>query len=542
MIDEEAHQTARSSPASEAHSAFWDKQNQFSHQSAALMQAAIPVILNGPELDILGVRSDADLACKVDIPNTRLCVAEETELENPTYAEVTFSPRRLDDEAWRNWDIAARPDIEKAWPRAIPEIEYPWYETTELESSSERSDESATATDEEFFSHQANIRNHPGHFKGDWNFFHGASVTLTELSFTQLGFPSILFRKYGVDNQDWIRPRHGESSVFGRSWNFKASGRVMPWHIFAFVASQITLGHDLDISEVVNCTIVFLKRYICSWPRTNWTNWCCLGDQFLHAQFHIRHLSLQETAVSESTDSPSSSGMVFERDSGHVTGLGLPAGSRIVETRSAVAIITEYGQPHPCYTLMTLTDDGSFKLHGSAEQRIRSDLGLEMCHEFGGIAIFQAAIGVLLTEWGSQWTVFLNKMTTVSNAGLKDILGSAQDGNTSHGMKPEMCLISKKLLLKSRQMIKELSQDFRNQTNDLKRSISVMSPQPVLEKNQKALDSHHGKLEHALLDCIRDKLEDLDAVLQAHNYEILHDKSIKKQGSEGPKWSGCTIF
>jgi hypothetical protein len=69
----------------------------------------------------------------------------------------------------------------------------------------------------------------PGHFRGSWNFFKGASVTVTELSFTKLGFPSIEFRastdtlkepqwtklEKRIVGEPYVEP---QESISGRSW------------------------------------------------------------------------------------------------------------------------------------------------------------------------------------------------------------------------------------------------------------------------------------------------------------------------------------
>lgn len=60
---------------------------------------------------------------------------------------------------------------------------------------------------------------------------------------------------------------------------------------------------------------------------------------------------------------------------------------------------------------MNLTDDKQFNLDGIGQQKIWADLGLQPCHEFGGVAIFQAAIGILLTEWSRRWVAALDQIT-----------------------------------------------------------------------------------------------------------------------------------
>ncbi|KAM6514358.1 hypothetical protein FALCPG4_015507 [Fusarium falciforme] len=500
------------------HRAFWHSQKLHPANSAELLKVVTLVLLGGPLSDLLGVRAVADLASKDDIPDTRFFLIQQIVFGWTRHREVTYSAHRLGKEAWKKWDTAVEENLKSAWPHEIPTLEYPWWEITAPESSNEIPTEVATTADESLFQHQRSIRQHPGHFTGDWTFFRWTPVTLIELSFTRLGFPSILSRKRDGEGT-WERPRHGESGVFGRSWNIQANGRVMPWHIFAFIVSQITLGHDLETSEVANCTTVFVKRYICSWPKSNWTNWCCLGDRMLHAQFHIRHLTIQEDSAIRSTKNPASSGLVFERDSEHAISPGFLQGFLICETRSAVAITTSLWHHYPCYTLMNLTDDKQFNLDGIGQQKIWADLGLQPCHEFGGVAIFQAAIGILLTEWSRRWVAALDQITAALGDELKEILGSVEDDNKS----PQVYRAVGRLLLKSRRMISELSHDFYNLIIDLRASISAIPPHTVLDENWEALRSYHGKLERILLNRIEDKLEDLKIEYQAQVYDMVRD-------------------
>lgn len=64
--------------------------------------------------------------------------------------------------------------------------------------------------------------------------------------------------------------------------------------------------------------------------------------------------------------------------------------------------------------MVTLTDTAVFNPDCIAEQKLWAAIGLEMCDESGGIAIFQAAVGGLITEWGHQWAAVLGQITATS--------------------------------------------------------------------------------------------------------------------------------
>lgn len=187
----------------------------------------------------------------------------------------------------------------------------------------------------------------------------------------------------------------------------------MPWPIFAFVLSQVTLGHDLDIEEVAKCASVFPKRYVCPQWTAPWTNWCCVGDTMLHAQFHTRYLSSEENAITRSDTNPICSGLLFERDWGQAVKLDPSFEFPIIETRSSISIIASLWKRH--YTMVTLTDNASFDPDCIAVQKHWNAIGLQMCESFTGFAIWQAAIGGLITEWGSQWTSVLGRIAGTGN-------------------------------------------------------------------------------------------------------------------------------
>jgi hypothetical protein len=133
-----------------------------------------------------------------------------------------------------------------------------------------------------------------------------------------------------------------------------------------------------------------------------------------HAQFHIRYWSIEENTITRSDAKPTCTGLRFNRDYGRTVGFALIPEFPIIETRSSVAMITSLWQKHPPYTMVTLTDTAVFNPDCIAEQKLWAAIGLEMCDESGGIAIFQAAVGGLITEWGHQWAAVLGQITATS--------------------------------------------------------------------------------------------------------------------------------
>lgn len=82
-------------------------------------------------------------------------------------------------------------------------------------------------------------------------------------------------------------------------------------------------------------------------------------------------------------------------------------------------------------------------------------------------------------------------------------------------MEPKTWYALRQLLLKSQDTIKELSRDLHSHANDLDRSISVITNNPTLSANWKALFAYHEKIEDNLLRRIQKKLADLDMFAQA---------------------------
>ncbi|KNB19984.1 hypothetical protein FOXG_17248 [Fusarium oxysporum f. sp. lycopersici 4287] len=501
------------------HCEFWKKQRLTNSVSQDLLMAAKSVLLRGPDPDLLGVRAYPDFTNKDDIPDTTLCIAEQNEMGQLIYKELSLPVEPSDcEKSSEIWPLVEQ-SIEGGWPEEMPATKQDWSETTDLDSpkSSDVSDilegPMAEDSDRAKLAYMATLRRHPGHFVGDWSFFNDALVTLAELSFTPLGFPSVEFGK----DRAGLFPnlRRGRPDIFGRSWTIRPNGRIMPWRIFAFALSQVTLGHDLHMEEVAECATVFLKRYVCTWPTTPWTNWCCTGNTMFHAQFHIRYWSIEENTITRSNAKPTCTGLRFNRDYGRTVGFASIPEFPIIETRSAVAMITSLWQKHPPYTMVTLTDTAVFNPDCIAEQKLWAAIGLEMCDESGGIAIFQAAVGGLITEWGHQWAAVLGQITATSKYEVRDILDVTKRGLNSSKVEPKTWYALRQLLLKSQDTIKELSRDLHSHANDLDRSISVITNNPTLSANWKALFAYHEKIEDNLLRRIQKKLADLDMFAQA---------------------------
>ena len=142
----------------------------------------------------------------------------------------------------------------------------------------------------------------------------------------------------------------------------------MPWSTLAFSASQVILGHDLDIGQVAECAVLFPKRYTGPWPTTPWTNWCCVGDTRLHVQFHVRYLSPLRNAITDSDPRPRHSGLRFERDVSRIDGLRGSTEFSIVETRSSITILTSLWHQLLYYSIVTLTDTPGFALDNIEDQ------------------------------------------------------------------------------------------------------------------------------------------------------------------------------
>jgi hypothetical protein len=211
------------------HCEFWKKQRLTNSVSQGLLMAAKSVLLRGPGPDLLGVRAYPDFANKDDIPDTTLCISEQNEMGQLIYKELSLPVEPSDCEISSEiWPLMEQ-SIEGAWPEEMPATKQDWSETTGLDSpkSSDVSDilegPKAEDSDRVKLAYMATLRRHPGHFVGDWSFFNNALVTLAELSFTPLGFPSV---EFGRDRAGLFpNLRRGRPDIFGRSWYKQAQPR-----------------------------------------------------------------------------------------------------------------------------------------------------------------------------------------------------------------------------------------------------------------------------------------------------------------------------
>lgn len=177
--------------------------------------------------------------------------------------------------------------------------------------------------------------------------------------------------------------------------------------LLAFVISQVTLSHDIDIQNVGYCGVEFAKRYAGLWPSTKWKRWCCLGKSMCHLQFHIRYLFNSGIAFTRLNSEHQSEGLSLCREKGQVppgAGQGIP----LVESRVAIAINTSIDSGLPYFSMATLTDSPKLCLDGFEGSQAWNDMKLSLCGEFTGIAIFQRAIYCLLLEWNKRWNSVLD--------------------------------------------------------------------------------------------------------------------------------------
>ncbi|KAF5573750.1 hypothetical protein FPCIR_13859 [Fusarium pseudocircinatum] len=87
--------------------------------------------------------------------------------------------------------------------------------------------------------------------------------------------------------------------------------------------------------------------------------------------------------------------------------------------------------------MVTLTDTAVFNPDCIAEQKLWAAIGLEMRDKSGGIAIFQAAVGGLITEWGHQWAAVLDQITATSKYEVRDILDVTKRSLNSSKVEPK---------------------------------------------------------------------------------------------------------
>ncbi|KAF8848485.1 hypothetical protein BDZ45DRAFT_698352 [Acephala macrosclerotiorum] len=490
---------------------FWSSQWLNNKSSQNLWEAFREVLLNGPYHKLPGVRADPDLTSKEDNPNTLLCIIEESVPGEWDFTKLPLATVRSGgDQTWDIWD-SIHEHLRKGWPKEMPTVKEYWWTVSPYKRS---------------------VLEHPGHFTTDWAFFEGASVSVTELSFTRFGFPSPEFRRCvqsdGSTTENWPKPWQyvvaqtidslPKTGISGRSWTICPDGRTMPWSTFAFSVSQVILGHDLDIVEVAECAVVFPKRYAGPWPTTPWTNWCCVGDARLHAQFHVRYLSPLRNAITDSDPKPRHSGLRFERDCWHIAGSGGGTDFSIVETRSSTAILTSLSGQLPYYSMVTHTDTPGFSLDCIGDQVTWTALGLSPCHEFAGVAIFLCAVGRLITEWSKHWDLTLKLISSMSRVKIEDILDPVKRRNLMRGdfEAQEQRFVARQLLFKSHNMIGELAGDLQSLTNDLCASTTLIEPNSSVGANCEKLLSYQRGIEHRLIDRIKSKLTELGSLDALH--------------------------
>lgn len=210
----------------------------------------------------------------------------------------------------------------------------------------------------------------------------------------------------------------------------RPEGPVMPLSTFAFSLSQVILGHDLDVDGVAQCAVVFPKRFAGVWPRTPWTNWCCMGNFTLHVQFHVRYLLPSTAPVISALDAtPNCSGLRLVRDGGYNLRFCTHQATGLFESRSSVAILTSIWHQFPHYSMVTFTDTPGFSTDCIDDQTTWATLGISPCDEFAGIAIFQLTVGRLITEWHKWWTLTLNYITSISQEKVRNFLSAWYERN-----------------------------------------------------------------------------------------------------------------
>jgi hypothetical protein len=127
-----------------------------------------------------------------------------------------------------------------------------------------------------------------------------------------------------------------------------------------------------------------------------------------HLQFHIRYISTSDTPISRLIHGYRSEGLSLCRKKGRQFSSGAELGFPIVESRLAIAINTSKDSDLAYYSMVTLADAPELCLDNFEGNQASSDMKLSLCGRFTGIAVFQAAIYRLLTEWSERWNSFLD--------------------------------------------------------------------------------------------------------------------------------------
>jgi hypothetical protein len=241
----------------------------------------------------------------------------------------------------------------------------------------------------------------------------------------------------------------------------------LPWPIFALASALVILGHDSDQSHkkdgcatvtqcsVLECGVMFPKRFASELPGTPWTNWCCFGKDSAHVQFHARWISLSEGHCHSSVQNSEYSGILLERDRGLLEGVATSGRTPWRETRSSIGILTwksekqvdkdcdqdshqkldegsrkeldrklheeihgksdEKSSGHsdenkPAYTIVVLTDLPTSSPICVDDARLMNELDLQFCRDWPGLSAYQFALGQLIKQWHKDWKQVLEAL------------------------------------------------------------------------------------------------------------------------------------
>jgi len=470
---------------------FWESQWVTGESLRQLRSHFKQFLSRGLDTDHPGIRFDPDLSSKKDTPETTLRMA------NSAGGEL----RRVTIRSGPNQDKKVQEFLEEC-------LETDWPEEGMIQE---------TGNEKSVLPHREIILSHAGHFKGNWEWFEGASVSLTELSFTKLGFPFIEFLcpNETPAELEWLRDgRHAvqefpaqEAQISGRSWKICPDQRAMALPILAFCMSQVIHGHDLPTHQVAQYAATFPQRYTGPWPTTTWTNWSVVGKKMLYAQFHIRYLSTSKSKIVNSEhECP---GLEFKREWGTTATPEFP----IVETRLSIAILTSLWHPPPYYTLVTLTDDPEFSVDCIENPKTWEAMGFRPCEVSTGIVIYQVAISRLIIEWSEKWNTTLNSIMSIYKFEIGNILDPETHKRILSGHSDDKMArsIARQLLFRSRHMIRESTDDLHSFVNDLNNSISRIVPESVRE-NWNVLFGRHQRFQDKLIERIESKLAELDSI------------------------------
>jgi hypothetical protein len=222
---------------------FWKHQKFTVDVAQRFLGATKHVFLCGPDHRITGLRVDANLASKEDVPVALLHIIESGLARPPVSRILALGPATwCRDPPWDAWDVVG-PALERDWPKGMSEVKPHWTLMTDLDTFRNQ-DETTSDSDRSLFRDWAenvapymkSIHLHPGHFNGDWTFFEDALVALTEYSFTDMNFPSAeieetlrsggaTWKTYAKIDHHFSKPRYerfysslGRADLYGRSW------------------------------------------------------------------------------------------------------------------------------------------------------------------------------------------------------------------------------------------------------------------------------------------------------------------------------------